>query len=144
MNLKLKTFSFALLASASAGMYAQSHNDNKTTNDTERTKKEERNVMLNAADANKPREIQIGLPSEDVTVYENGLPAVYSSSVHKLSAHWRSDASLKGTDLRLHLRVLSRRATLLMLYRHSASWVRRNLAASSTTKPIISACRTST
>ena len=62
-------------------------------------KKEERNVMLNASDANKPREIQIGLPSEDVTVYENGLPAVYSSSVHRLSAHWRSDASLKGTDL---------------------------------------------
>ena len=39
-------------------------------------KGEERNVMLNAADANKPREIQIGLPSEDVNVYENGLPAV--------------------------------------------------------------------
>ena len=29
----------------------------------------ERNVMLNASDANKPREIQIGLPSEDVNVY---------------------------------------------------------------------------
>ena len=57
-------------------------------------KGEERNVMLNASDANKPREIQIGLPSEDVNVYENGLPAVYSSSVHKLAAHWRSDASL--------------------------------------------------
>ena len=40
----------------------------------------ERNVMLNASDANKPREIQIGLPSEDVNVYENGLPAVYSSA----------------------------------------------------------------
>ena len=58
----------------------------------------ERNVMLNASDANKPREIQIGLPSEDVNVYENGLPAVYSSSVHKLSAHWRSDASLGEVD----------------------------------------------
>lgn len=57
-------------------------------------KEEERNVMLNASDANKPREIQIGLPSEDVNVYENGLPAVYSSSVHQLSRHWRSDASL--------------------------------------------------
>ena len=52
----------------------------------------ERNVMLNASDANKPREIQIGLPSEDVNVYENGLPAVYSSAVHKLAAHWRSDS----------------------------------------------------
>lgn len=99
MNLKLKTFSFALLASASTGMYAQTHTENNSTNDSEPQKKEERNVMLNASDANKPREIQIGLPSEDVTVYENGLPAVYSSSVHKLSAHWRSDASLKGTDL---------------------------------------------
>ena len=60
---------------------------------------EERNVMLNASDANKPREIQIGLPSEDVNVYENGLPAVYSSSVHKLAAHWRSDASLGEVGL---------------------------------------------
>ena len=39
-------------------------------------KGEERNVMLNASDATKPREIQIGLPSEDVNVYENGLPTV--------------------------------------------------------------------
>lgn len=48
--------------------------------------------MLNASDATKPREIQIGLPSEDVNVYENGLPAVYSSTVHQLARHWRSNA----------------------------------------------------
>ena len=66
---------------------------------TKKKKGEERNVMLNASDANKPREIQIGLPSEDVNVYENGLPAVYSSSVHKLAAHWRSDASLGEVGL---------------------------------------------
>ena len=89
MNLKLKTFSFALMASASTGVYAQTHTENNSANDSEQPKKEERNVMLNAADANKPREIQIGLPSEDVTVYENGLPVVYSSSVHKLSAQDR-------------------------------------------------------
>lgn len=64
------------------------------------TKKgEERNVMLNASDATKPREIQIGLPSEDVNVYENGLPAVYSSTVHQLARHWRSDASLSSVGL---------------------------------------------
>lgn len=62
-------------------------------------KGEERNVMLNASDATKPREIQIGLPSEDVNVYENGLPAVYSSSVHQLARHWRSDASLSNVGL---------------------------------------------
>ena len=98
MYLNLKTLSFALLATATTGTYAQSQ-ATSNSNDNGSEKKEERNVMLNASDANKPREIQIGLPSEDVTVYENGLPAVYSSSVHKLSAHWRSDASLKGTDL---------------------------------------------
>ena len=64
-----------------------------------RKKTEKRNVMLNASDATKPREIQIGLPSEDVTVYENGLPAVYSSSVHQLARHWRSDASLGSVGL---------------------------------------------
>lgn len=62
-------------------------------------KGEERNVMLNASDATKPREIQIGLPSEDVNVYENGLPAVYSSAVHQLARHWRSDASLGTVGL---------------------------------------------
>lgn len=75
-------------------LYAQDSNKQDT-----KKKGDERNVMLNAADSYKPREIQIGLPSEDVNVYENGLPAVYSSSVHKLSAHWRNDASLKGTSL---------------------------------------------
>lgn len=95
MNLRIRTFSMALIAmSAASQVYALPSDESEN-----KEKKEERNVMLNASDANKPREIQIGLPSEDVTVYENGLPAVYSSSVHKLSAHWRSDASLKGTDL---------------------------------------------
>lgn len=79
------------------GMVLKSNPDSVKTNQT--GKKEERNVMLNASDANKPREIQIGLPSEDVTVYENGLPAVYSSAVHKLATHWRSDASLGEVGL---------------------------------------------
>ena len=59
----------------------------------------ERNVMLNASDATKPREIQIGLPSEDVNVYENLLPVVYSSTVYQLARHWRSDASLGAVGL---------------------------------------------
>ena len=95
-HLKFRTLSVALVAMSAASQLYALPSDNS---DDKEEKKEERNVMLNASDANKPREIQIGLPSEDVTVYENGLPAVYSSSVHKLSAHWRSDASLKGTDL---------------------------------------------
>lgn len=66
---------------------------------TKASTEENRNVMLNASDASKPREIQIGLPAEDVSVYENGLPTVYSSALHKVSAHWRSDGSLENVDL---------------------------------------------
>lgn len=79
-------------------MYA-SPQDSLKTESPKKPEGSERNVMLNASDANKPREIQIGLPSEDVNVYENGLPAVYSSAVHKLAAHWRSDASLGEVGL---------------------------------------------
>lgn len=91
---------FLLLCAAMAVVpAAHAQKAKKDSVSTKSTEGDNRNVMLNAADSYKPREIQIGLPSEDVNVYENGLPAVYSSSVHKLSAHWRNDASLKGTSL---------------------------------------------
>lgn len=64
-------------------------------------KKEEgnRNVMLNASSANGPREIQIGLPSADVNVLENGLPVTYATNPHSINSNWRSDASLSHVGL---------------------------------------------
>ena len=59
----------------------------------------DRNVMLNAASANGPREIQIGLPSADVNVLENGLPVTYATNPHPINATWRSDASLSHVGL---------------------------------------------
>ena len=58
-----------------------------------------RNVMLNASSANGPREIQIGLPSADVNVLENGLPVTYATNPHPVNANWRSDASLSHVGL---------------------------------------------
>lgn len=55
--------------------------------------------MLNAASANGPREIQIGLPSADVNVLENGLPVVYSTNPHTVNSTWRSDASMSHVGL---------------------------------------------
>lgn len=55
--------------------------------------------MLNAASANGPREIQIGLPSADVNVLENGLPVVYSTNPHSINSTWRSDASMSHVGL---------------------------------------------
>ena len=83
MNLRIRTFSMALVAmSAASQVYALPSDDSEN-----KEKKEERNVMLNASDANKPREIQIGLPSEDVTVYENGLPFSPCFQNHQKEVH---------------------------------------------------------
>lgn len=76
-------------------------------------KPEERNVMLNASDATKPREIQIGLPSEDVNVYENGLPAVYSSSVHQLAAIGAITLAWEMWDCSIRWSLQSKRVTSL-------------------------------
>lgn len=58
-----------------------------------------RNVMLNAASANGPREIQIGLPSADVNVMENGMLVTYATNPHSVNSLWRSDASLSHVGL---------------------------------------------
>lgn len=67
---------------------------------TEKSKEEgNRNVMLNASSANGPREIQIGLPSADVNVLENGLPVTYATNPHSVNSIWRGDASLSHNGL---------------------------------------------
>ncbi|MGM9840716.1 MAG: TonB-dependent receptor [Candidatus Limisoma sp.] len=76
-------------------MYAQEQEDNGGNSKEEKG----RNVMLNAASANGPREIQIGLPSADVNVLENGLPVTYATNPHSINANWRSDASLSHVGL---------------------------------------------
>jgi hypothetical protein len=55
--------------------------------------------MLNAASANGPREIQIGLPSADVNVLENGIPVTYATNPHSVNSLWRADASLNHVGL---------------------------------------------
>lgn len=78
----------------SAPLYAQDDNSKSSS-------KEEgnRNVMLNASSANGPREIQIGLPSADVNVLENGLPVTYATNPHSVNSVWRGDASLSHNGL---------------------------------------------
>lgn len=87
-----------LLAAICAGALAQKPAVNDST---ETASKEEgnRNVMLNAASANGPREISIGLPGGDVNVLENGIPVVFNSNPHNVNTHWRGDGSLSHTGL---------------------------------------------
>lgn len=79
---------------------AQAQTDNSKNNNEGSSKEEgNRNVMLNASSANGPREIQIGLPSADVNVLENGLPVTYATNPHSVNSNWRSDASLSHVGL---------------------------------------------
>lgn len=90
---KLGALAFASLMAVTAG----AQNEGKRTNHSK--EEGDRNVMLNAASANGPREIQIGLPSSDVNVLENGLPVTYATNPHPVNATWRSDASLSHVGL---------------------------------------------
>lgn len=138
----MKSITFQALTSCVLfAMTMQAHAQSEATNGKQG---EERNVMLNAADANKPREIQIGLPSEDVNVYENGLPAVYSSSVHKLSAHWRNDASLGQTGLLSPSESAITTGNIAYAVTAFTDLGRMPFTASLTTMSTTLACRTST
>ena len=55
----------------------------------------DRNVMLNASSASKPREIQIGLPSTagGTDIFEDGLPVGYFSWPLMHYMHWRGGVS---------------------------------------------------
>ena len=92
LNSKNAAMVLALMLANTPMAYAQ---------EDESSSKEEgnRNVMLNAASANGPREIQIGLPSADVNVLENGMPVTYATNPHSVNTIWRSDASLSYQGL---------------------------------------------
>ena len=90
-----------LLGLTCGNAVAQEEKKSSEQPQTESSSKEEgnRNVMLNAASANGPREIQIGLPSADVNVLENGIPITYATNPHSVNSLWRADASLSHVGL---------------------------------------------
>lgn len=98
--MKKKIFSYLALASILPTMTMQANESiseflNRIHYLQRKLKAAERNVMLNAADATKPREIQIGLPSEDVNVYENGLACSLLVCSTQTSVPLRSSAQLR-------------------------------------------------
>lgn len=88
-----------LLALACVNGYAQENNSSKGEDGSTSKEEGNRNVMLNVASANGPREIQIGLPSADVNVLENGIPVTYATNPHSVNSLWRADASLSHVGL---------------------------------------------
>ena len=95
-----KKFSKMAVVIVSASMMTSIVNAQESTGSGTNSKEEgNRNVMLNAASANGPREIQIGLPSADVNVLENGIPVTYATNPHGINSMWRTDASLSHAGL---------------------------------------------
>ena len=88
-----------LLACTLMALPCEAQSEKSDTLQSRATEESGRNVMLNAASANGPREISIGLPGGDVNVLENGLPVVYNSNPHNINTHWRGDGSLQHTGL---------------------------------------------
>ena len=88
-----------LMAAANLTLPAMAQSESKDSLRTPSKEENGRNVMLNAASANGPREISIGLPGGDVNVLENGLPVVYNNNPHNINTHWRGDGSLGHTGL---------------------------------------------
>lgn len=96
-----RTAAALLLLGLTCGNAFAQEEKKSTESQKENSNKEEgnRNVMLNAASANGPREIQIGLPSADVNVLENGIPVTYATNPHSVNSLWRADASLSHVGL---------------------------------------------
>ena len=94
-----RTAAALLLLGLTCGNSFAQEEKKSTEPQTENSSKEEgnRNVMLNAASG--PREIQIGLPSADVNVLENGIPVTYATNPHSVNSLWRADASLSHVGL---------------------------------------------
>lgn len=88
-----------LLTLACMNGYAQENKSSENGESSNSKEEGNRNVMLNAASANGPREIQIGLPSADVNVLENGIPVTYATNPHSVNSLWRADASLSHVGL---------------------------------------------
>lgn len=70
-------------------------------NRTDSKKVENRNVMLNASDASRPREINIGLPGTvgGTEIFEDGLPVSYYFWPHISFMNWRGGTSYSSMDL---------------------------------------------
>lgn len=75
-----------------------------TTADSVRVSSREeknRNVMQNASDASKPREVSIGLPGSvgGTDIFEDGLPVVYYFWPHMSYIHWRDGVVYEKSPL---------------------------------------------
>lgn len=80
-------------------LLAQAESDTLQVSTTKEEKN--RNVMLNASDASKPREVSIGLPSSvgGTDIFEDGLPVVYYFWPHMAHTHWRGGAAYSHNSL---------------------------------------------
>lgn len=101
MKYFIPIFAFTILSSNLSGQNSISGDTIQTTKQKNEPEKNDRNVMLNAANNTGPRDVNIGLPASigGTTVLENGLPVVFFFWPELPTKAWRSDASTHGFQL---------------------------------------------
>lgn len=102
--LSKKTEAALLPLGRSTAWLLQPFNCCNTTTDSVRVSSREeknRNVMLNASDTSKPREVSIGLPGSvgGTDIFEDGLPVVYYFWPHMAYTHWRDGVAYEKSPL---------------------------------------------
>lgn len=108
LTMKIKNKNIGTLILAGLLSSGTAFSQQKAVSDTVKVKvktgeesKSDRNIMLNAAKSNEPREVNIGLPASvgGTTVLENGLPVVYYYWPELSSKAWRQDAMINRNQL---------------------------------------------
>lgn len=97
---KFKYIAIALLV-LSSNEIIQAQTEQPVDTISSKKTENDRNVMLNAADASKPREVSIGLPSSvgGTDIFEDGLPVVYYFWPHMAHRSWRGGVAYGSTGL---------------------------------------------
>ncbi|CVK15668.1 hypothetical protein Ga0061079_102219 [Apibacter mensalis] len=93
-------WSVLLLLLSTNEIYSQNQTK-KDTIEVDIDQKNDRNVMLNAANSTGPRDVNIGLPASvgGTTILENGLPVVFHYWPELPTKAWRSDVTINRTGL---------------------------------------------
>jgi hypothetical protein len=96
------TFAITLPAQSQTKKAKKQQKEIKTETTEKESKGGDRNVMLNAESNDKPREINIGLPSNvgGTTILQNGLPVCFHFWPEMPTAAWRNDATISKGGLK--------------------------------------------
>lgn len=97
MNLRISILMFLGAISLAMPTYAQEQKKQNANQEQSAVNQQASSMLQNAADDSKPREINIGLPSDiaGTAILENGMPVTYDNQSLMMNRAWRQDGSFE-------------------------------------------------